>query len=251
MPIYPTDRTFWKIRAKTIAYKRHLAFAVAAIHSAHATGPFVVSWSTGKDSTAMCHLVRLLYPDTPIMIQFDDCDWPEKRPYAERVAKAQGWEFHEVRPDFSVWEAASKCSIGFDELCSQSHSLTQDSFLRVLDAERERLSCIGSYIGLRAAESRARRLNLCMRGELYQCANGIWKCCPLARWETDDVFAYLLDHGVEINPCYFHNSIHRPQDVRLSWALPTPNGMRRGEMEQFRRHFPAQYQRLRELGVRS
>lgn len=243
-------RLRWQLRAKTREYLRHVAYAVAAIHAAQRSARMVISWSAGKDSTAMVHLIRSLYPDTPIMIQFDDCDWPSKRPYAERVCAAHGWSVHVVEPDFSVWDRMRVRRIGEDEFCALSDRLTQDSFLKPLAQRQAELGSDGIYMGLRAGESRARRLHLSRRGELYRIKNGEWRCCPLARWTSEDVFAYLLEHGVEINPCYFQNRFLPPEEIRISWAVPTPQSMRRGAIEHLRSYYPSQFNRLRELGVR-
>jgi len=237
----------WRLRAKTDEYHRHIEYAIEAINAAEKTAKMVVSWSTGKDSTAMTHLIQELYPDTPIMIQFDDCDWPTKRAYADRVVAAQGWNVHRVEPEFSVWERMQTGRIGEDAFCAQSHSLTQDAFLRPLAATQHTLNCDGVYIGLRAQESRARNVHLRSRGELYQLASGEWRCCPLARWTAEDVFAYLLQHGVEINPCYFNNRFLPPEDIRVSWAVPTPTSVRFGDMEHLRYYYPAQYRRIKDM----
>jgi 3'-phosphoadenosine 5'-phosphosulfate sulfotransferase (PAPS reductase)/FAD synthetase len=242
-------RAQWLLHSKTEEFKRHLGYAKKDIQEARSIGLFVISWSTGKDSTAMCHLIKSMIPDTPVMIQFDDCDWPEKRPYAERLSRRYGWALHEVSPSFSVWETASKCKIGYEELCAQTHALTAFSFISLLENKRKELGCIGSFVGLRAEESKARKLNLSVRGELYQTKEGAWHCCPLGRWTVLDVFAYLVSNDIEINPCYFHNALKDPEEIRLSWALPTPNGIRKGDLEHIRRYYPKQFARLRDLGV--
>lgn len=239
----------WKLRLKTSEYRRHVDYTKQIIHAAQEKGKCVISWSAGKDSTAMTHLIKALYPEMPIIIQFDDCDWPEKRPYAERVAKAHGWDFHAVEPSFSVWEKSLQCQIGFDNICAQSHKLTKDSFLSLLNDKQRELGCQVVFLGLRSQESRSRRLNLATRGELYQLKNGEWRCCPLARWTPEDVFAYLIDHDVEINPCYFYNRFQPPEKIRLSWALPTQTGIRYGDLEHIRFYYPKQFQRLRNRGV--
>lgn len=247
--MYPEFIARLKIHTKTQAYIHNLKCAIKTITKAQAIGKFAISWSGGKDSTAMCHLIKSLYTETPIIIQFDDCDWPEKHPYIERVSKIQRWDYYSVNPDFSVWEEACKGHIGYDDFCSKSHPLTKNGFVRLLEKERERLSCVGSYLGLRIQESRARRLNYIERGDFYRMNNGIWHCCPLSRWTTEDVFAYLLEHNVEINPCYFNNKLRSPFDIRLAWALPTPRGITEGDMEHIRRYYPAQYCKLRERGI--
>jgi phosphoadenosine phosphosulfate reductase len=242
-------KTEWLIHSKTREYSRHLEYARDDIKRAMDKGSFVISWSTGKDSTAMCHLIKSMYVDTPIMIQFDDCDWPEKREYADEIINKYGWGVNEIIPSFSVWGLAQKSKIGYDDLCSQSSELTQESFIKLLEKERIQLGCIGSFLGLRAEESRGRMLNLATRGELYQVTSGQWRCCPLGRWTVLDVFAYLASNKVPINPCYFYNEINKPENIRLSWALPTPQGARRGDIEHIRRYYPEQYRRLRDNKV--
>lgn len=239
----------WRLRARSAEYRRCVAYATQAIHKAHASAKFVVSWSAGKDSTAMTHLVHSLYPDTPIMIQFDDCDWPIKREYAERCANAQGWDINQVWPDFSVWERMKAGRIGEENFCALTHSLTRDSFLAPLAKMQHQLGCNGVYMGLRAAESKARARNLNLRKEVYQLENGEWRCCPLARWTAEDVFAYLVANNVEINPCYLNNRILPPEQIRISWAAPTPTSLSHGDAEHFRLYYPKQFQKLREMRV--
>src|SRR3990167_237305 len=196
----------WRLHAASRDYRLAVENAAHIIDCALTKGPFIISWSGGKDSTAVCHIVKSIGANTPIVVQFDDCDWPEKKPYIQAVCKAQGWIIHEVYPSFSVWEFASKYKIGFDALTDANHSLTRESFLVPLEQERQRLKCIGSFLGLRSEESRARKLNHAMRGPLYQLKNGTWHCSPLSNWRTETVFAYLVDHGIAVNPCYLKNA---------------------------------------------
>lgn len=244
-----SDTLRWRLRAKTAEYRRHVGYAVKAIHAAHRAANMVVSWSTGKDSTAMTHLIRAIYPETPIMCQFDDCDWPTKREYADRVAAALGWNVHCVEPQFSVWERMRSGTIGEEEFCALSHSLTQDAFLQPLATQQQALGCDGVFMGLRGDESKSRKIHLRSRGELYQVASGEWRCCPIARWTSEDVFAYLVSNDIEINPCYFNNRFLPPEEIRVSWAIPTPGSLAHGDMEHFRHYYPEQFRRMREMGV--
>jgi len=237
----------WSLHSRSHAFRRMVAEAEAVLREAGSCASFALSWSTGKDSTAAVHIARSIMPDAPILIQFDDCDWPTKRPYAERIAKSLGWAYTAVEPGFSVWDRARTARLGDEELCAQTHDLTRDSFLRPLDEARAELGCDGVVLGLRIAESRARKLNLAGRGPIYETVSGGWRCNPLWRWSATDVFAYHVSHGLEINPLYFNNRLHAPEDIRLSWALPTPGGLRHGDMEHMRIYWPEQYQRLREV----
>lgn len=247
--MYTDHRLRWQVRSKTLAYKRAVESAKKIIDEAVTTHKCVVSWSTGKDSTAMTHLVHSLAPEVPIIIQFDDCDWPTKRAYAERTAKGQGWMYYAVEPAFSVWEAAISEGVGEVNICAQSHWITRESFIRPLEDKRLELGCDCSFLGLRASESSARKVNVATHGKIYQVKDGSWRALPMANWEAIDVFAYLTVNGVEINPCYFQNRITEPEAIRLSWAIPTPNSITRDGQDHLRLYYPEQYRRLRDAHV--
>jgi len=245
-----TDKILeWRMISRTLSHQRLVEQAKIIIEKALSEADFLISWSTGKDSTALAHLVRSVDGSVPIVIQFDDCDWPEKRPYSERVCAVQRWEIFSVFPDFSIWEEAKKLRIGHENICAQTHDLTRDGFLKPLENIRKSLNCNGTFLGLRNEESDARRMNLCKRGALYQLKDGTWRCSPLWQWKASDVFAYLVSHEVEINPCYFQNKFMPPENIRLSWALPTPGGLCHGDMEHIRYYYPEHFARLRELEV--
>ena len=228
-------------------YKNKVALSKKIIYSAKNNGDFAISWSAGKDSTAMCHLIKSIFPETPIIIQFDDCDWPEKASYVKRIAKGQNWKYHAITPNFSVWLEIVKGKMIYEDFCSQSHRLTKNSFLSLLNKKREELGCNGFYLGLRAEESRARKLNYIQRGSLYKLKRGEWRCCPISSWTVDDVFAYLVENDIEINPCYFNNILRKPHEIRLSWALPLNNTRVLADVEHIKRYYPRQFQKLREF----
>lgn len=241
-------RMEWRIHSKTLTFLTRLETAKKAVEEALVRGVrFCVAWSGGKDSTAMTHMIKTMYPETPVLSQFDDCDWPEKSPYMERIASRYGWTIHRVEPDFSVWERARRLC-GKESICAQSHPITRDSFLDVLHEKQIELGCDGVFLGLRAAESSGRRKNYQFRGNTYQLKNGEWRCCPLSDFSADDVFAYLVSNDIEINPCYFYNALCPPTEIRLSWALPTVEWRGR-DLEHIRKYYPRQFQRLRDCGV--
>lgn len=246
-----TDILRWKIHSSFKGYKCRVSRAIDIIGDAENLAKFVLTWSGGKDSTAMVHLVLSAFPETPIMVQFDDCDWPEKRPYIYRVASKEKWKIHEVIPDFSVWDRMKSGRIGEEDFCSTSHKLTQDAFLKPLSDEQKSLGCDGVYMGLRSEESKNRKAHLNRRGTLYQLKSGEWRCCPIAGWTTDDVFAYHVENEIEINPCYFKNRFFKPEQIRLSWAIPTPTSIRFGDMEHFKHYYPEQFRRMRDIGVKA
>lgn len=239
----------WKLHSKKPYFKKLVENTKKIIENALLKARFCISWSGGKDSTALVHLVKSIDIDDsiPIIIQFDDCDWPEKQEYVNLVSQEQSWEFYSVEPSFSIWEAVKNYRIGYDNICSLSHDITKDGFIAPLEKEQKELSCNGVFLGLRAAESKMRATALYSHGHTYQLKSGAWKCCPLWQWKTIDVFSYLISNDIPINQCYFNNKFYAPEDIRLSWILPTPTGLSHGQMEHVRYYYPEIYRRIKSL----
>lgn len=238
----------WGLHAKSRGFSERVSQGASYVRKAKETGQrFAISYSSGKDSTAMLHLALKEWPDCPVITQFDDCDWPTKADYVDQIEALFGISIIRVVPDFSVWAEACKGRPGVDHYCSQSHSLTQDSFLRPLQEAQKEAGCNGVFIGLRAAEGKGRMMNAATRGALYRMKNGQWKCNPLTWWSADDVFAYHVANDIPINPLYQQTAFRNPQEIRVSWALPTPSGYGKDEMAQLAKYFPTQYQKIRKM----
>jgi sulfate adenylyltransferase subunit 2 len=62
----------------------------------------------------------------------------------------------------------------------------------------EREGMDGVILGLAAEESRARRMTTAKgdRNNIWIYASGLARCCPLARWRTDDLAAYIATHDL-------------------------------------------------------
>lgn len=58
----------------------------------------------------------------------------------------------------------------------------------------------GHFMGVRCAESRARRLAWIMKGSLYQASThgNMWVANPLSYWTLDDIENWLSDHKIEV-----------------------------------------------------
>lgn len=242
----------WRLHAKTAAFRKAVLLAESIVRRAAIKCPtLAVCWSGGKDSTAMAHLVRRIVPDAKLVVQFDDCDWPGKRPYIDEVCGRFHWTIHAVEPDFSVWEAMKQeGNIGNADFCSLRHWITREAFIQPLESAMHLVGARCVCIGLRDLESKTRKINSARRGTVYQLANGSWRCLPMAKWTARDVFAYLILNNIPINPYYLSDPMLHPEDVRLSWAIPVASGCD-GGMEKFRRTYPERFRALRDLGLKS
>jgi len=238
----------WKLISNRNGFKRCVEGTKQIIRNAVTCARFCVCWSGGKDSTAMCHLVKEMYPDIPIVVQFDDCDWPEKKAYIRTVAEMFGWVIHSAQPLFSVWDKVKDIELKGERITDQTHWITREGFISPLEKKRKEIGCNGAFIGLRIEESRARFLNHAVRGEVYKVANGEWRALPMSYWKTSYVFAYHVANDIPINPCYFNNGYYQPEEIRLSWALPQSSENYYAHLQHIRTYYPKQYAKLREVG---
>jgi len=243
-----TKKLEWELHSRSNSFRIAVNDAIEIIGRAKNTGiKFGVSWSGGKDSTALTHIVKTIWPECPVISQFDDCDWPEKAPYMDRVSSSFGWDINKVSPDFSVWDAITKSNFTDDSVCALSHWITKDAFIKLLDKEYQKHSCEGRFLGLRKEESIGRKRNINLRGSLYKRKDNQYFCHPLSRWKSIDVFSYHIANDIEINPCYLKNRFKSPEEIRLSWALPTAIGFGAGDMEHIRYYYPEYFRRVQNV----
>ena len=148
-----------------------------------------VAFSAGKDSSVLLALVRAARPDV-IAIYTDD-EWrlpetdellaatPNLRRVARPVAHTEWFTAHADGPPADA------------------------EWLEDVPAWGRGLGYDGAFVGLRAEESRARRVLLHSRGPLFWNARRhSWQCCPLRDWTTQDIWAYIQAWDVPYNRAY-------------------------------------------------
>lgn len=185
--------------ATTEKFRRHVDRAKAAVQNALAIGPMGVSYSGGKDSSALLHLVRSIVPE--VHAAFYDSG-AELASTLELVAR-MGVET--VTPRMSMLDMARYA--GWWDYATPVDKGCQFDAKRVVIEEpseafvvRRRLRVLA--YGLRAGESRARAKNAAARGELFEGSDRTWYCQPLAYWSTADIWAYIASRDIPYNAAY-------------------------------------------------
>ncbi len=246
-------RTF-KMHTRTLDYRRAVSQAMRIAASALEQSPTAaISWSGGKDSTAVTHLVRVgLGADVPAISEKDDLDYPGEETYVRELADAWGLRLTIVRPPVSpvgwLLERRGRLSAG-EDMHSRSAGLSKACFYGVMEQANE-----GSALtvwGLRAEESGRRRSLLTAKGANYTLKSGMRRSAPLAFWTGLDVFTYLQEHGIEpmqVYRCCGWLPEHRraPWMIRKSWWIPGAHA-KHGQAAWLRRYWPSLYARLRDL----
>lgn len=234
----------YNIYASLDVYNRRLDRAKDVIKQALTVSDrWYVSWSGGKDSTALAHLVNTVCPGIDMWSEKDDCDYPGEMEYVESTARKYGWNVTIESPAESLWDELVKMRV---DICEDIHS-TQSAFSRrffysFCDQNRERFD--GVFLGLRAEESTARRMNFRKRGHVYELKNGFWVCNPLSTWKGMDVFSYLITNEIPILDVYFKTKfIGDPTLIRKAWYLPGAMSQR-GAVAWLRYYYPELYAKL-------
>lgn len=236
----------WAVHARTQAYRRRIDGARRVIDAAlEQTRNWGVMWSAGKDSTVMTHMLRR--EGLEVVSEKDDLDYPGEREYVQRLAAEWGLRLRIISPSISpaAWIAANSATMmaGHD-IHSRAAGLSKACFYGLM---REASATYdGIFLGLRAAESRARKTNRNVRGSLYRRANCQWTCTPIADLCDQDIYAYALEHGVELLSIYrCIGLMHRdePGRVRKSWWLPGDSASD-GSVVWLRRYYPSLYRQM-------
>lgn len=212
--------------SKTDIYKRNLQRAIDI------SSEFLemdlnhnVSFSCGKDSTVLVHLVNSIKPGIKIVSEKDDMDFPEELPYLERLREKYNLNIDVITPPVSLWEEILKHSIT-EDIHSKGTDFSDEYFYGLLAKYHKENNVNASFLGLRQSESRGRAMNFRTKGHIYFNKSwggfGQWICQPLALWSAKDIFAYLFSNDVPIMEVYFKTKfVKSPEDIRKAWILPS------------------------------
>lgn len=194
-----------------------------------------VSFSAGKDSTCVLHLVRSIDPGVPAAYFDADCAFPE----ADELLAATP-NLIRFPCDEPFLETLKRMGLEHPGLEAETMRTTVYGPVRRLAAQ---YGFDGMFYGLRAEESRGRRLHCRSRGTTFRYGNGALACQPLAFWSRMDVWAYIVTHQLPYCGTYDRLWDAPPEDQRISyWAGETKR--RWGRYAWLRRNYPELWNRL-------
>jgi phosphoadenosine phosphosulfate reductase len=161
-----------------------VARAKRALLSFRDAGPFYVGTSWGKDSLVVAHIVHELRIDVPVIwfpagaVENPDC----------ALVRDAFLNVHDVR--YVEHEVAEL--VWRREGLVDVHDGAQAAFVRESARFGKRYAS-----GVRAEESRARRLRMAHWGEC-----SLNTCAPIGHWKIEDVYAYLASRKLPVHPAY-------------------------------------------------
>lgn len=187
----PIQIAAMRAHALTAAYRRRLAEMqelVAGIDPATS----YVSFSAGKDSAVIAHACHAAHPGIPILMIDPGCPthWTEReRDEWKSYAKRQGWNL--TLYEWDKWGI----DLETDDVADYQKRIHRDMF-SAIHAHAEVAGLTTRIMGLRAAESRNRRMSIGRRGAVYDYKDGGRAVLPIATWQTADVWAYIVSTGM-------------------------------------------------------
>jgi phosphoadenosine phosphosulfate reductase len=226
------DPMVYRLHACTPEYKQKHARLLCELRR-QLDGTCYVSFSAGKDSAVCAHACNILRPGIPVLLVDPGCPthWLEnEREQWVAYAKEHAWNYHvfswlKWRPDTSNISGATeyRAKVHASQFVDLEAWATEHGFKR-------------RVMGLRGQESRVRRMSLATdHGASAK------RLCPLNLWTTDDVWAYIITHGMPWLSIYDHLG----PDARN--GLIGLNGSQNGRLAFLKRHYPDTYRQARQL----
>ena len=237
--------------ATTASFERHVEAARRIIRKCMDETPnAAVSWSGGKDSTVMTHLVCVdCKADVAVFSEKDDLDYPGEEEYVRGLGDAWGLKLTVLHPPISprewIEQHRAQMNAG-DEIHARAAGLSKACFYNVMKDANRGYDAV--MLGLRTEESAIRRNLRATRGRYYELADGSYRVLPIADWKGLDVYAYAISRGIALLPVYqclglMHR--HDPSKIRKSWWLPGGTAQY-GQVTWLRRYYPSLYRQLLE-----
>lgn len=233
--------------ARLPAFQRRVEAALAAVKDAAVIGKIAVSFSGGKDSTVLLDLVRRVVPDAHAAFFDSGLEYPD----TYEIVAHYGVDV--VQPQMSLPEMFRHGGYwGYRTPVDAEAEFDFFAFLVGEPSQRYVLThgIAVEAIGLRAEESAGRRIGLLRKGGPLYFVKGrdIWHLCPLAKWRTADIWAYLASRGIRYNAVY--DKMAACGIDRSEWRVSTLLGIsglqRNARIATIRRIAPDVYWRLAE-----
>lgn len=183
-----------------------------------------ISCSFGKDSSALLHLVMSVKKDVEArFLKWDESDLLHDYPTIMN-------KFQKMGANVKILHL-SRSSL--DEKVADRWQLLAD------------LSKTGgNFVGMRASESRGRRLTLRKDGEIFLRKNGTYRLCPLANWTDNDIAAYHYENNLPMLDEYVKNGVQ----ARTTARIPRNDWFIRQEMLcKLKSSNPANFEKLAQI----
>ena len=191
-----------RLHGKLPAHARAIARAAGRVREAMASAPgtWALGCSGGKDSAAMIAIAVEAGWRGPVHhVEYGGDYDAAPTENARAIADRFGLPFASltVMSEMEAIDAAGCDPHAGPDGWGDAARLWERTHKRQIAEFQARQSWSGLFLGLRAEESRVRRMVLRRKGHLYAtAARPFLTCCPLCDWSARDVWAAILARGL-------------------------------------------------------
>ena len=243
----PIERLAYLAHTKTKAFKNKVQVAQDLI-SKHPD--FAVSASWGKDSTVLLHLACMaINPVKVVNIRYPH--WAERIADQDRVRDefltrqdAQAIHYHEeISP--GMWDTFERFGLLIEHDNQTNRQATKwfdDNFNQAFLKAEKVTQAKGYFVGMRADESQRRAKNIQMRGKEYTRKDGRNMVLPMAGWNGQDIWAYMVLHELPFLKIYdkAQNRDRQRSEIAMSSTMSAML-QSNGEWQLWREYYPDEY----------
>lgn len=257
------------------SYTQKLPYSKELIREAIAKSEFpTISWSGGKDSTVVLHLVLQVAPNIPVIFVDLDCLFSETKKYVIELAEKWNINLHIVKSEEHTFESVTQ-KYGYP-IFSKNIASNVERAIRTGNVRKQlskfevflvrnkakisakcshyllehpcklkekELNCDLKFIGLRALESRARVRLWADYGDIYPVKDyfgkkkPIIKCNPISTWSENDIWEYFKECDIPI--CDIYNKGYLRNGC---WTCTM--AIRNGQLQKLKNYRPDLYKNL-------
>ena len=247
MKIQPetTDPDVYRLRARSRPFKRKLDEARRALEEAGRVGSVAVAMSYGKDSIAVGALALEVLGPVPVMHQESSYRLPGWEPVQEYFRART--TVHTIPAKRTLEETIAwlhEVGLGYERETTYSSKTANRAKRDLGDAWCETHGINALALGLRAEESKVRKMVMRKRGLVYQLRSGQWRVQPIGWWTVADVWALIFSRELPYPRVYDCESHGYTRENLHNTGWLTTIGARDGRIAWLRHHFPEQYRAL-------
>ena len=200
-------------------FRQKIEKAIIVIKEALEIAPAYVSWSIGKDSTVLLHLVQSIQPNIPV--------------------------FYFSHPERDLIDNYSETQEKYCELRKTNLIVIEvegDHVPKKVSKAQLWKNYPVNFLGLRKEESRNRLITLRQNGIIYQYKEKGWRICPLADWRENDIWAYIVSRDLPYLKSYDLGATRTTEHI----SKTTQKQYQVNRLSEYKRIAPNYYQYLKQ-----